>query len=108
MERKNAWAAYDAAGIAKIDEFAKAYCAFLDGGKTERECVDEAVAAAKAAGYADMNDLVKQGKRLSAGDKVYQGQTIAKGGSTGRSTGNHCHFEVRVGGKAVNPLNYLS
>ena len=71
MERKNAWAAYDAAGIAKIDEFAKAYCAFLDGGKTERECVDEAVAAAKAAGYADMNDLVKQGKRLSAGDKVY-------------------------------------
>ena len=39
MERKNAWAAYDAAGIAKIDEFARNYCAFLDAGKTERECV---------------------------------------------------------------------
>ena len=45
---------------------------------------------------------------VSAGQSVYQGQVIAKVGSTGTSSGNHCHFEIRINGTAVNPLNYLS
>ena len=44
---------------------------------------------------------------VRAGERVYQGQVIARVGSTGRSTGNHCHFQVKQGGSTVNPYNYL-
>ncbi len=52
--------------------------------------------------YAHMSKItVKVGQRVSRGDQV------GAMGSTGRSTGTHLHYEVRVGGKAVNPMTYI-
>ncbi len=44
---------------------------------------------------------------VSVGDVVSQGQTIAYAGSTGYSTGVHCHFSVFLNGSYVDPLDYL-
>lgn len=45
--------------------------------------------------------------RVKVGQRVSRGEQIGAMGSTGRSTGTHLHYEVRVGGQAVNPMTYI-
>ena len=71
MERKNAWKDYTKKEIRELEKLNKEYRAFLDAGKTERECVMQAVKMAKKAGYRDLREVLEAGESLSAGDKVY-------------------------------------
>ncbi|MEN3972970.1 M23 family metallopeptidase [Sphingomicrobium sp. XHP0235] len=44
---------------------------------------------------------------VRAGDRVSRGQPVGKMGSTGRSTGSHLHYEVRIDGRSVNPIPFM-
>ena len=71
MYRKNAWKALQDGEMAKLEAFAEKYKAYLDAGKTERECVTESVCQAKEAGFVNLDDVLKEGKQLQPGDRVY-------------------------------------
>ena len=71
MQRKNMWKEYTEIQQKELEELSVRYKECLDIGKTERECVKLAVEMAKEAGYQDIKDVLKEGKSLKAGDKVY-------------------------------------
>ena len=71
MEREVAWKSYTDAERAHLEQVSARYRAFLDNGKTERECVSEVVKLAEAKGYTNLEDKIARGEALKAGDKVY-------------------------------------
>ncbi|MBR2055309.1 MAG: aminopeptidase [Clostridia bacterium] len=71
MYRENAWKNYSEQDLLNLEKTAKNYRHFLDNGKTERECTTITVDAAITHGYVDLKDVIKAGKKLQPGDKVY-------------------------------------
>ena len=56
MERKNAWKSCDEAKLAQVNALCADYIKFISDCKTERECVEESIHLAEAAGYKNLND----------------------------------------------------
>ena len=62
MEKKNVWTVYNKKTRKEVDALGKAYCNFLDHGKTERECIDQIVNRIEKEGYMELDQLIKENK----------------------------------------------
>lgn len=71
MERKNLWEVYSEEQLQELEKVNESYKNYLDIGKTERECVREAIRMARANGYRDLKEVISAGEKLQPGDKVY-------------------------------------
>lgn len=71
MERRNAWKDYTKKELKEMEKLCEDYRHFLDDSKTERECVSQSVCIAEQAGYRNLADVIEEGGKLTAGDKVY-------------------------------------
>ncbi len=72
MENKSIWNKYTEEQLRTLEQLNEGYIDFLSECKTERECVDRIVSDAEAAGYKDLDELIRKRVKLSAGDKVYR------------------------------------
>ena len=71
MEKENTWKRYKQKDVKAAFAFAEDYKAFISHAKTERECVDAIVNDISAAGYVELDELIKNKTALKPGDKVY-------------------------------------
>ena len=97
-------AGLDMAGAQGEPIYAAADGTVVSGGRSGAygNCIDIDHGKGLATRYGHLSAILVQ-----AGAHIRQGQLIGRMGSTGRSTGTHLHFEVRIDGHAVNPRPYL-
>lgn len=70
MEPKNAWLSYSQADLENVEALSARYRAFLDAGKTERECARRMYDEARSHGYRELSDAVREGVPPRPGDKL--------------------------------------
>ena len=71
MEHDVAWKKYDEADLEALEQLASEYIDFISDNKTERECAAAAIALAEERGYRPLDEAVREGRALRAGDKVW-------------------------------------
>ena len=71
MKTECAWEKYSDKQLKEVEKLSQGYRVFLDQGKTERECVTYIVNEIEEKGYVELAKVLKEGKKLKAGDKVY-------------------------------------
>lgn len=77
---KNAWTKYTTKQVEEIFQFCDGYKDFMSKCKTERECVKEIIRLAEDNGYKNVDEIIRNNKKLKAGDKIYfnnKGKTVA-------------------------------
>lgn len=80
MEEKNAWNSYTAKDENKLNKLIEGYKDYLFKGKTEREGAEYIINLAKKSGYVSLEELIKRGKKVAPGTKIYasnMGKTVA-------------------------------
>ena len=71
MERPVAWNTYDESALNALEALSRRYRDYLNAGKTERECVTRTIEIARGAGYVSLEDRIRSGEKLRAGERIY-------------------------------------